>query len=430
MSLDDIVSITITKESTAIDTASFSIPLLLTSTAVFSERTRTYTSLAAVGEEFDSTTDVYAVASGLFGGSSTKPASIVVGRQQVDEIDYTFPVVETGDVFTITVSGTTYNYTAIVSDTDVEVAEGLKAAFDLDPVAGITFTEATGVVTVGPTVQGADWSITTSANVIQDTVTTTEAWGDTIAAIEQENTVWYGVVATTHEEADALEIAEAIQARRKIFGTSTQNAVAITTAETDIIAQLEAFNYDRTYAVYTPFADEDYPEAVWMGSQLPLTPGSNTWNFKQGPGVRAAKLSDTQKVNLRNKNGNMFTTRAGVDIFEDGVMVDGSWIDEIIVVDWLYARWQEAVFFRLINSRKVPFTRTGATIIQNEILAVCALGVANGAIADDTPHIVTAPDPLRIPPNQRASRNMGDFKVSLRLAGAVHKVRIDAIISV
>ena len=167
-----------------------------------------------------------------------------------------------------------------------------------------------------------------------------------------------------------------------------------------------------------------------MGNQRPLTPGSNTWNFKQATGVRAGNLSATQKVNLRNKNGNMFTVRAGVAIFEDGVMADGTFIDEVVGVDWWYARVQEAIFFRLINSRKIPMTRAGASTIQAEIMSVNALGVANGLIADDSPITVIAPDPLRMPPNMRAQRVLGDFVVRFRLASAVHKVLVDATISV
>lgn len=428
--LSDIVQITITKESTAIDTASFNIPLILTETALFAERTRTYTGITGVVEDFGSESDVYKIATGLFGDSGSRPASIIVGRRDIDQITYEVDNVQDGDVFTLDINDKAYSFVADSSSTPQDVADAIESAYTLDPVDDVVVAATTNGFTVTKPSSDVAMSVAVSSNIREISATSTEPWGDAIAAIEQENSVWYGVVATTHDPADVLAIAEAIQSRRKIFGTATQDGTALTTGSTDIGSQLSDLNYDRTYWVYTPFADEDYPEAAWMGSQLPLTPGSNTWNFKQATGVRAGNLSATQKVNLRNKNGNMFTVRAGVAVFEDGVMADGTFIDEVVGVDWWYARVQEAIFFRLINSRKIPMTRAGASTIQAEIMSVNALGVANGLIADDSPITVIAPDPLRMPPNMRAQRVLGDFVVRFRLAGAVHKVLVDATISV
>lgn len=340
--LSDIVEINISRESTAIDTASFNIPLILTEDATFAERVRQYSSVTALAEDFDAQSDVYAMASRLFGDQGSRPTYVLVGSKKEEDV----------------------------------------------------------------------------------------TWADAIANIEQENSVWYGLVATTHEPEDVLSIAGAIQARRKIYGTSTQDPSALTTGDTDIGSQLSEFNYDRTYWVYSPFADEDFPEAAWMGSQMPMTPGSNTWAYKSASGVRVANISDTQKTNIQNKNGNTFTRRAGVEIFEDGIMASGEYIDIIIGVDWWYARIQEAIFFRLVNSRKIPMTRAGASILQSEIMAVNSLGVSNGLIADDSPITVIAPDPLRMPASMRVDRTLGDFVVRFRLSGAVHKVRVDATITV
>lgn len=428
--LSDIVQITITKETTAIDTASFNIPLILADTTAFSERTRTYSSISAVAEDFGSASDVYTIASRLFGSGSSRPTYIVVGRRQAESVDYSVSHVEVGQIYAITINGERYSYEAVTDDTDVEIAAGVAAAYDASPMDDITVTAEGGVVTIETANQ--DTSLVTNADtgMAVQFVGSTETWPDAIAAIETENDVWYGVVATTHEPADVLAIAEAIHARSKVFGTSTQDPEVLTTTLDDIGGQLFERSYDRTFWVYSPFADEDYPEAAWMGSQLPMTPGSNTWAYKQATGVRPANLTDTQKTNIRNKNGNTVTRRAGVVIFEDGRMADGEWIDTTIGIDWWTARVQEAIFFRLINSRKVPMTRAGASVIETEIRSVNALGVANGLIADDTPATVTAPDPLRIPANMRAQRTLGDFRVRYRLAGAVHKVLVDAVVGI
>ena len=53
--------------------------------------------------------------------------------------------------------------------------------------------------------------------------------------------------------------------------------------------------------------------------------------------------------------------------------------------------------------------------------------MANGAYASYT---VTSPDPLLIPPTQRANRIAGDFKFEAVLAGSVRKVIIKGTLQV
>ncbi|MNL61721.1 hypothetical protein D3C87_1856770 [compost metagenome] len=65
-------------------------------------------------------------------------------------------------------------------------------------------------------------------------------------------------------------------------------------------------------------------------------------------------LSNTQITNLKNKNWNYYTRKAGVDIFQNGDMFGGAYIDVTIGKDWLKARIQEGVYFRLINTLKIP----------------------------------------------------------------------------
>ena len=98
----------------------------------------------------------------------------------------------------------------------------------------------------------------------------------------------------------------------------------------------------------------------------------------------------------------------------------------MILVDWLYARIQEQIFFRLVNTKKIPFTSAGTTLIENEIRSVLAQANANGGI--DT-YTVQAPIVLSIPENQRAQRIMGDFTFQARLQGAVSQVVVRGVVT-
>lgn len=424
--LNDIVEIFITRETAAIDTAAFNVPLLLATFTNFSERTRTYTSFTGVAEDFNSTDNIYKMAQAIFSGDIFPP-SIVVGRRQIDEVTIT-PTVANNATYTVTINDVAYNFVSDGTATAAEITAGLDTA--IGSPTGITVTDGVGSLTVEVSTPGTAWSISVSSNLVKADVASTESWADALDAVQEVNDDWYALTAETRVAADILVLAASIEAQRKIYITATADPVAVTTGTTDIAYQLAALNYDRTGIVYLTSAATQYPECVWVGSQLPEVPGSNTWNLKQGSGITVDVLSETKKVNLRDKKANFYTRRAGVEIFQDGIMASGEFIDVMIFVDWLYARLQEAIFFRLINSKKVPYTRRGAAIIENEIRTVLSQGVANGGIADDTPYVVISPDPLNISPTLRAQRVMGDFTFTARLAGAVHKVIVRGTVGI
>lgn len=423
--LDNVVQINISRQTTPIATASFQIPMILTQHTKFAERARVYNSFSALAADFDSTDKTYVIAQRIFGQAGATIPSVVVGRRQVDEVTIT-PTVEDEQEYTVTINGIEYSYTSDTDATAAEITAGLDAA--IGSPTGITVTDNTGTLTIEVTTPGTAWSILVSQNLTQADTAPTETWADALDEVDAFNSTWYAMVSETHVQADVLALAAAIQTKRKIYGTSTQNALTPTASTAEIAALLEAGGYGRTFCVYLPTADTEYPEAAWIGSQLAYTPGSNTWNLKRGALVTVAPLSDAQRQFLRDKNCNMFTTVAGVNIFQDGVMSDGLFIDETIVVDWTYARLQEQIFFRLINTLKVPMTDPGLIIIENEIRSVLAQGEANGAF--DRGWSVSTPSIASIPQNLRAQRVAGTFFFRARLAGAVHKVVIEGFLSV
>lgn len=418
--LDNIIQIQINRETTAVTTASFSIPLVLATFTNFSERARTYTDFDAVADDFDSTDNVYKIAQRLFGQDNVRPPSIIVGRRQVDSVTFTPTVADTA-VYTVTLNGTPYTFTSGVSATATTIVTGLKAA--IGTPTGITVTGTT-TLTLAPTVAGTPWSVTSSVNLVAVNAVPTETWVEALDAVTDVTNAWYALIAETHVSADIMALAASIQPRHKIYLTSTADATTITAGTTDPASLLKAGSYSRTAIVYLPTADTEYPEAAWAGSQLPRTPGSNDWDFKRANLVTVSVLTDTQRANLRSKNANMYTTVAGVNIFQDGNMSTGvsDAIDIIIGIDWTYARMQEAIYSRLVNLLKVPYTRNGFLIIESEMRSVLSQGQANGLY--DAGWTVTSPDPLTIAANQRIQRIAGDFLFTARLQGSVRVVTI------
>lgn len=418
--LDSIIQIQINRETTAVSTASFQIPLVLATFTNFSERTRTYTDFDAVADDFNSTDNVYKIAQRLFGQDGVRPPSIIVGRRQVDSVTFT-PTVADSTLYSVTLNGTLYSFTSGVGATATTIVTGLKAA--IGSPTGITVTGTTTLI-LSVTVAGTAWSVVSSSNLVGVNAAPTETWVEALDAVTDVTNAWYALIAETHVSADIMALAASIQPRHKIYLTSTADPVTITTGLTDPASLLKAGSYSRTAIIYLPTADTEYPEAAWVGSQLPRTPGSNDWDFKRATLVTVSVLTDTQRANLRSKNANMYTTVAGVNIFQDGNMSTGvsDAIDIIIGIDWTYARMQEAIYSRLVNLLKVPYTRNGFLIIESEMRSVLAQGQANGLY--DSGWTVTSPDPLTIAANQRIQRIAGDFLFTARLQGSVRVVTI------
>lgn len=329
--LDDIVRIVLTRESTAVATASFQIPLVLATFTNFAERTRTYTSFASVAGDFDSAEAVYKIAQKLFGQSTVGavPPSIVVGRRQVDSVTGSIVTVSNSTAYTLTINDKVYSFTSGSSATAVQIVTGLKSAYDLSPMSGITFTDdLAGAFAIAVTTPGTGWSIKASANVALANVTPTETYVDALDAVSEDNDSWYALISDSQDKAVQEALSDAISAQRKLYGISSSDAVAPTTTETDIGAILNAKSAGRTFGVYLPTAASDYPEAAWIGSQLAYTPGSNDWDFKRASGVTVSKLNSTATTNLKEKNWNYYIPKGDVNIFMNGDLFDGTPIDQ------------------------------------------------------------------------------------------------------
>lgn len=426
--LDDVVRVVIFDQTTAIATASFQIPLILSTFTNFSERTRTYTNIQGVGDDFASTDVVYKMAEKLFGQSGVLgalPPRIVVGRRQVDEVTIT-PTVANLQTYTITINEVDYQYTSDADATAAEITAGLDTA--IGALTGFTVTDNIGTLTVEVTTPGTAWSIAVSSNLTKVDATPTETWVEALEAVEEENNSWYCLVSDVKTVADQEALSDAIQAREKIYGLSSADTVAPTTGITDIGYKLNAKSQSRTFGVYLPTAATEYPEAAWVGSQLAVTPGQNDWDFKRANGVTVSNLTQTQITNLKNKSWNYYIPKAGVNIFQNGDMFDGKPIDVQIGKDWLKARLQEAIYFRIINVLKIPMTDAGLLIVENEIRSVLSQAQANNLL--DRGWTVQTPPVASIPENLRAQRAAGVFVIRARLAGAVRFVDIEFYLSV
>lgn len=425
--LTDIIEINISRETAAVAQTNFNIPLFISAHTNFKERARVYSSLLAVADDFASTDTAYIAAQKLF-GQALVPANIVIGRRQVPGASVSVGTVTIGATYTMTVSDQVFTYISITADTAIDIATGLKAAYDVTPVAGVTVTDnLDGTLTVAAT---GDWSLKVSSNLTKAAQPSTEAFADAGTAVSAVNNTWYAATIESHLNADVLNFAAWIEAQKKIFGTSSQAADIKTSVTTDLFSQLEALGYQRTFGIWSATADTQFPECALIGYQLQEQPGSNTWEYKTLSGVTVSSISDTESTNIKSKSGVTYESIGGSSSTTGTKMFGGEWIDVMVFVDWLQARMTERLWFRMKNSKKIPYTDAGAAIIESEIRAQLNDGIRAGGLANSPAPSVSLPAVLAVSPNLRAQRIFEGIKFEARLAGAIHFVKISGTVTV
>lgn len=427
--LTDIIEIQISRETSAVAQTNFNVPAFISAHTQFTERARVYSSLLAVADDFASTDTAYIAASKFF-GQAIKPANIVIGRRLVPGATVNVLTVAVGVPYTLTVSGVTVTYVSVASDTAIKIAAGLKTAYDVTPVTGVTLTNNLDGTLTFSVVGDVDWSLKVSANLSKANAPATETWTSSVNEVQNENDTWYALAIESHNELNVLEVAGVIEAKKKIFGTSSADVDIKTTATDDLFSQLQDLGYQRTFAMFSNDADTQFPECAWIGFQLQEQPGSNTWAYKALTGVTVSKLSDTESTNIKAKNGNTYESVGGQSVTVGGKMIGGEFIDIMVFVDWLEARMTERLWFRMANSKKIPYTAAGATIIESEIRAQLNDGIRVGGLADSPSPVVRVPDVLSVAPNLRAQRIFEGIEFEARLAGAIHFVKIKGTVTV
>jgi len=425
--LDQTVQVNITRETTAVARAAFNVPCFVSSHTAFSNRTKEYTSLEAVAADFNSSSSAYVAAQKYF-GQERRPPKIVIGRRQIDSVNVTVASVVVGDVYTITVNGVAMSYTAQAAATQQTIIDGIEAAFGAASHVGTTLTDNTGSFTVAVTSAGAAWSFKASSNLTVTLVSATESWATTLDAVKASSSAFYGLNTEDHTDSSILAIAAWANASNVLYGVSSSSAAIKTSATTDILSQLKALNYSRVFLLWSANADTQYPEAAWMGDRLPPVAGTAQWSYATLQGVTVDVLSDDEIANIESKNGNYYIVIANVPVTKKGKLVNNSFIEETMIVDWTKSRIQERLFFRLVNSLKLPSDNPGLAVIQSDIYSVLQEGVRNTAFASNPAPYVYVPDILDIDPNLRAQGIVTGIKFKARMVIGIVEIQIDGTV--
>ncbi|MFZ5440463.1 MAG: DUF3383 family protein [Myxococcota bacterium] len=430
--LSDIVSVSITAQTSNPTQAGFGTPLILSNSSSVSgwaDRVREYADLTAMALDFATTSAEYKAATKLF-SQNPRPPKVLVGKGSLATQRWAVtPVAANSYTYRMTVNGQAVAFTSDASATVTEIIAGLKAAIDALGLA-VTVTDQTTYMRIVANTPGAFFSVGTTdfdkVGIAQDH--TDPGVAADLAAVNLVRSDWYFLLTCFNSSALIAAAAAWAQANGKFYIAQSQDTAIITTAApgADIAATLKAAAYDNVALWFSPTTD-DFLDAGLTGVVAPYTPGDETWKFKTCAGVPVGSYTSTHRTNARAKLANFYETTQGVNMTEEGVSASGKYSDLVRFLNYLQARVGERVFGRLAALPKVPYTDEGIAVVEAEVRGQLQEDERRGALASGWS--VTVPKSSSVSAADKAARTLRNVQFSAVYAGAIHKVLINGSVS-
>jgi Protein of unknown function (DUF3383) len=440
--LTDFANVSITSLTSALTQAGFGIPMIASTEAPtggwgVTEHSRTYDQLSDISADgFPTTGPTYLQAAALL-GQSPRPPKVVVGRRasSVPTQHFTVtPVVQNSTTYSLRVGTQTVSYTSDSTATAAEICAGLKTAIDALSISDLTTTAASTLVIAHTT--AGKWTALENLNdqlltVVMDSSDNTI--GTDLDAIRGVDDSWYAVFTAFPSAAEIAALQTWCAANDKeAFVTTMDSAVAnaayVASSNSDIGQETKDATDMRVALAYHQ-ANDSFLYAAEAGVCLPKTPGSETWHAKQLQGVPLRSLTATQRTNLKNKNVSFYTQVAGRNVFFGGKVASGEFIDTVRGRDWFKARLAERIFDALSTQDKLPYTDDGISIIAGEVHAQLQEGIESGFLSNSPRPTVIVPLAANVSPTDKANRVLNGVSFTAVLAGAIHSVTINGVIS-
>jgi len=369
-------------------------------------RSRSYTGLASVGNDWDATSEVYKAATAFYSQTPTPTTFVVLSVYETDQ-----PATLVGGAGSDTIAELN-NITA--GNFNITI-DGIPVAIDdLDLSSAITMadvaTDLESAITAENggalcTVTSGDYGLEIKSLVSGGASTITYAegtvgLGSSDAAIalgfaQHQGKISEGIDAETPVDALATslsmgrdftglvtaakyrdkiggaagtntrDIAAWAEGAKKIFcNTSNDLAVLNAAIDTDVASVLMSMSLRFTLTTFSKDVGA-YPSASVFGRAASVNfaaEGSTlTLNLKQMPTIVAEDLTPAEFTTLRSKNASA-VVRIGKtnNAFTDSKMASGTWLDTTHGLLWLENRIEVDMFNLLYRSTtKVPYTQSG-----------------------------------------------------------------------
>lgn len=439
--VDDIVQVTITRESSAVSRAGFGTPLYVSVHTRFAERFRLYSGGAILtdmlADGFLTTDRAYQQAAKAL-SVSPRPSRIAIGRAVTAVarvVDFLITAVNAFS-YTITLNGVVHTFLSDGSALDSEIQAGLIAQINGGSQAPLlTATAQAGSTTVRVTADlaGNQFTHANSANLTPTVSTPGNGPVEDMAAIDAENSEdWYGFAFDTRNAELIIDLAAWAETGVHLYSATSDDAAVAAGTALNVLLRLQALGYRNTFYTWNDPDTEGDIDAAYLArglvADLDARNGQITWANKELPGQTPDVLTGSERTAIQSANGNTYERRAGKNITREGMTVQGDFIDVTTTIHWLDSRMTEDIFAALAGvSSKIPYTQAGIDLIEAVVRRRLQIAVDNGHLRSFT---VTIPEIDDVEDSDLEDRILRNVQFSGVLAGAIHRVIVNGSVSV
>lgn len=216
-----------------------------------------------------------------------------------------------------------------------------------------------------------------------------ETYDEAFTRIRALSDKWYSFCFATDPTAEqTVAVAKLVDATEvpTVFYYHTSDENCLKASTTNIMSQLQAGKYERTFGWYS--ADELVDAAVMgmvSGRNSAKSNSAYTAAYKSLVGVTADNIGGGQLDNLVSYNGNAYTNFANkYDFTYPGISAGGFHVDEIYLIDSAKFYIQQYVVSGMMSVNKIPQTEDGistiCSFIQNACMKLNQIGLIAGGI--------------------------------------------------
>lgn len=441
MNISSIISVAVSVRNRTPSLLAFGVPLILAYTTVGASGglVRSYRDLDAVysdGHALNSA--VYRAAKAIF-AQSPRPPVVKVGRRPTattQQIDFLATNTTVGKKYYIVVesNGTEYTaeYTVITDDDATDIATGLKAALDALSIPNLTTAISSTKLRCTCGLAGGLLRYTRVSPylTVAETSTVGTLLDDYAAVILQDPAFYCVVVADNHNESAISAMCGIVETQERIFVTDTFDSECVDPGDSDdIFSTAKGQLYSHSYIQHSKNIAE-FAALALASTRLAAPPGSDTWAFKALRGITPSEYNATEQGALEAKNGNFYTTVAGLPNTFWGKTPSGEYMDVTRGLHALVASIQGNVYTLLSNSPKVPFTNVGIALVKGEVRSALKKHSQEPYnFLDPGTLVVTAPDVSAVTPEDKAARNLEGITFGGTIQGAIHTTGVTGNLS-
>jgi hypothetical protein len=274
-----------------------------------------------------------------------------------------------------------------------------------------------------------------------------ETWAAGMTAIVASDNDWYALSITSKTIADVTAVMDWTETqagttynnKKRFMASSNDTNNLVSAATSDIGYHAANAEYDRSSVAYLEAAGTEYPECARWAVELSKDPGTYTNKFKTTANFTASpSISDGQRAGAFSKYVNVYETYGTLDMWAEGTVGSSEFEDTIRGIDWLESDMASRIFVALSRADKLPYTNAGLATLEGEVRAALDNAIAVGLLRaspddyDNLPYRVTTKKVSEISATDRANRTVPSNAITFdaKLAGAVHYSAVSGTVSV